>query len=62
LLAHGRWYSLDTPASSTTKTGRHDITEILLKVALKHTKKTPKKSNQTIVSYYLSKVSGNDKV
>ena len=23
-----------TPASSTTKTGRHDITEILLKVAL----------------------------
>ena len=31
LLAHGRWFS---PASSTTKTGRHDITEILLKVAL----------------------------
>jgi hypothetical protein len=25
-----------TPASSTTKTGRHDIAEILLKVALKH--------------------------
>jgi hypothetical protein len=24
------------PASSTTKTGRHDITEILLKVSLKH--------------------------
>ena len=22
LLAHGRWFSLDTPASSTTKTGR----------------------------------------
>jgi hypothetical protein len=31
LLAHGRWVS---PASSTTKTGRHDIAEILLKVAL----------------------------
>ena len=31
LLAHGRWFS---PASSTTKTGRHDIPEILLKVAL----------------------------
>jgi hypothetical protein len=30
-LAHGRWFS---PASSTTKTGRHDIAEILLKVAL----------------------------
>jgi hypothetical protein len=31
LLAHGRWFS---SASSTTKTGRHDISEILLKVAL----------------------------
>ena len=36
LLGHGRWFSLGTPASSTTKTGHHDITEILLKVALKH--------------------------
>jgi len=34
LLAHGRWFSQGTPASSTTKTGRHDIAEILLKVAL----------------------------
>jgi len=34
LLAHGRWFSSGTPASSTTKTGRHDIPEILLKVAL----------------------------
>jgi hypothetical protein len=31
LFARGRWFS---PASSTTKTGRHDIAEILLKVAL----------------------------
>jgi hypothetical protein len=38
LLAHGRWFSLGTPASSTTKTGHHDIAEILLKVALKHQK------------------------
>jgi hypothetical protein len=30
--------SSGTPASSTTKTGRHDIAEILLKVALKHQK------------------------
>jgi hypothetical protein len=30
LLVHGRWFS---PASSTTKTGLHDITEILLEVA-----------------------------
>jgi hypothetical protein len=34
LLAHGRWFSPGAPASSTTKTGRHDIAEILLKVAL----------------------------
>jgi hypothetical protein len=31
LLAHGWWFS---PASSATKAGRHDIAEILLKVAL----------------------------
>ena len=34
LLAHGWWFSPGTPASSTTKTGRHDIVEILLKVTL----------------------------
>ena len=34
LLAHGQWFSPSTLASSTTKTGRHDIAEILLKVAL----------------------------
>ena len=38
LLAYGRWFSPGTPASSTTKTGCHDIAEILLKVALKHQK------------------------
>jgi len=41
LLAHGRWFSPGTPASSTTKTGRHDIADILVKVAL-----NTKKSNQ----------------
>jgi hypothetical protein len=35
LLAHGRWFSPGTPASSTTKIGHHDIAEIFLKVALK---------------------------
>ena len=35
LLAQGRWFSSGTLASSTTKTGRLDIAEILLKVALK---------------------------
>jgi hypothetical protein len=34
LLAQVRWFSIGTPASSATKTGRNDITEILLKVAL----------------------------
>ena len=33
-LATGRCFSPDPPASSTNKTDRHDITEILLKVAL----------------------------
>jgi hypothetical protein len=46
LLAHGRWFSLGTPASSTTKTGHHDIAEILLKVTLKHTKKKKKKKKK----------------
>jgi hypothetical protein len=44
LLAHGRWFSPGTPASSTTKTRRHDIVEILLKVALNT--KNQIKSNQ----------------
>ena len=33
-LAAGRWFSPDTPTSSTNKTDCHNITEILLKVAL----------------------------
>jgi hypothetical protein len=34
LLDRGWWFSAGTPASSTNTTGRHDIAEILLKVAL----------------------------
>jgi hypothetical protein len=34
LPATGRWFSLGTPVSSTNKTDRHNITEILLRVAL----------------------------
>jgi len=33
-FATGRWCSSGTPVSSTNKTDRHDITEILLRVAL----------------------------
>ena len=47
LLAHNRWFSPGIPASSTTKTGRHDIVEILLKVALK-----PQKSINLIVLFW----------
>jgi hypothetical protein len=34
LLAQGRWFSLGTPASSSTKTGRHDIAEITPKIKI----------------------------
>jgi len=34
-LACLQWFSPGTPVSSTNKTDRHDITEILLEVALK---------------------------
>ena len=50
LLAHGRWFFPDTPASSTTKTGRHDIAEILLKVAL-----NTKYQNQIIIFTYTTR-------
>ena len=33
-LVTGRWIFLGTPVSSTNKTDNHDITELLLKVAL----------------------------
>ena len=34
LLVTGRWFSSATSVSSSNKTDRHDLTEILLKVAL----------------------------
>jgi hypothetical protein len=45
LLAQGQWFSPGTPASSTTKTGRHDIAEILLK---------HQKINQSITHFQLN--------
>ena len=45
LFAHGRWFSPCTPASFTTKIGRHDIDEILLKVVLNT--KNQNQSSQT---------------
>ena len=41
LPAQGRWFSPGTPASSTSKTDRREMTEILLKVAL-----NPKQTNK----------------
>jgi len=54
LLAHGQWFSPGTPTSSTTTTtGRHDIAEILLKVALKHQKSNQsKKKSYFFLSLY----------
>jgi hypothetical protein len=49
LLAHGRWISPGTPASFTTKTGRHDIAAILLKVTLNTINQI--KSNQPNLSH-----------
>ena len=55
LLAHGRWFSPGTPAFSTTETGRHDIAEILLKVALKL-----QKSNQiNLIQYSMCVIVSN---
>jgi hypothetical protein len=48
LFADGRWLSPDTPVSSTTKTDRHDIAEILLKVALNYLNTKNHKSQSQI--------------
>ena len=57
LLAYGRWFSPGTPDSSTTKTGRHDIGEILLKVTLSTINKSINQSiNIFKSSHYISLV------
>ena len=40
-LVAGQWFSPGTPVSSTNETDRHNITEILLKVALNTITITP---------------------
>ena len=48
-LAAGQWFSPGTPVSSINKTDSHDITEILLKVALNSITPHPvQKENQYI--------------
>jgi hypothetical protein len=51
LLAHGRWFSPGIPAFSITKTGRHDMAELLLKVAL---------YIYTVVLYHVRKITFGD--
>ena len=61
LLACGQWFSPGTLASSTTKTGRHDIAELLLKVALSKINKI--KSNQLMnICNILIPFSGNNEI
>jgi hypothetical protein len=48
-LAASRWFSPGTPVSSTNKTDRHDIAEILLKVALNIITLTPSSDLYLIV-------------
>jgi len=44
VIATDLWFSLGPPVSSTNKTDHHDITEILLKVALNTIKQTNKQT------------------
>jgi hypothetical protein len=59
LLSRDRWFSPGTSASSTTKTGRHDIAEILLKVALSTKNKSIKTLSLCEQVYQLGVFSGN---
>ena len=50
----GLWFSRGTPVSSANRTDRHDITEILLKVA-SNTLTQPKNFSMTDFKYYVIK-------
>jgi len=50
--AAGQWFSPGTPVSSTNKTDCHDITEILLKVALNTINLTKNLVNKNTISHY----------
>ena len=52
-LAAGRWFSPDTPVSSPNKTDRHDITEILVNVALNTMTLTHKTILNNVLFFYL---------
>jgi hypothetical protein len=57
LLVNGRWFPPGTPASSTTKTGRHDIVQLYKQMVMERskmwkipTKLTRGKTNVIVVS------------
>jgi hypothetical protein len=52
-LATGRWFSPGPPVSSIRKSDRHDITEILLKVALNTIKQTNKQQTEQVYKQLL---------
>ena len=58
-LTSGRWFSPGTPVSSTNKTDRRDIVEILLKVALSTIKLTTKNHYMVCLSTHAPGVCGN---
>jgi hypothetical protein len=45
IFTTGRWFSPGPSVSSSNKTDRHDITELLLKVELNTIKQTNKQTN-----------------
>jgi hypothetical protein len=61
LLAHIRWFSPGTPASTTNKTGRHDIVEILLKVDIQrlHSKGPHREMNDNINTHMDNTIAGS---
>ena len=55
-LATDQWFSPGPSVSSTDKTDRHDITEILLKVALHPIKQTNKQINLLLLTILLCEI------
>jgi hypothetical protein len=51
-LAAGRWFSWETPVSSTNKTDRHDIAEILLTMVPNTIALALKQINDVLILYF----------
>ena len=54
-LTTGRWFSPGTPVSSTNKTNRHDVAELLLKVALNTMNQPNQPTNNILLKRVVSK-------